>query len=104
MYNNESIETLPLPKQVYSIVGTGANTIKRPSFSGTIFLYPQKGNWNVRVGNALSQATEQPLASVNDGSGAVLLYEKSGIPFQVADEVTVRGYGADSVLTYWWID
>lgn len=87
------------------IVGTAATKLDRPSGAKILMLYAQTGDWNVILGDHVSnmQATADPTASLADGTAAFKLKDGHIIPFRVGASMTVKSYSASNVLTYWWV-
>lgn len=93
----------------YYIIKVDANTIKLATTidnanRGIFVDLSSVGSGTITIadGTAVS-ATEFPAASVTDGSGSVYIPDKGNLIMYGIQECTVRGYAADSVLTYYWI-
>ncbi len=48
-------------------------------------------------------SVEMPATTISNGHGAMFLGEGAGVPLPSPNSITVRGYAATSVLTYFWL-
>jgi hypothetical protein len=99
---------LPLSDQVNHIVGTAVTLITKPTWtngrpSGLVLL-SENGGFRVAVGDrtATMPTLETPAATVADNTGTLYLGHGGKIVLPGPDTVTIKGYAADSVLTYYW--
>lgn len=96
--------------EINHVVGQDDVVLARPTpIAGRneiLVLIAQKGTWNVRVGTHLGTDdlpdTEDPVVSVENGTGALKLVQGEKWVLPSASSVTVTSYASDSVLTYWW--
>lgn len=99
--------TVPLGAAINHVVGTATTKLTNPGGARFLVLMADKGTWRLRKGDRVASgmpATALPVVSVTDGSGATALLEGGRIVMQVdMRDYTVRGYAADSVLTYTWL-
>lgn len=100
----EALGTLPLASEINSHVGTSKLLITRPAGARTgLVLMADKGSFRVRSGDVDMPSTLQPAASVTDGTGGLLLSEGAALVLAAPSEVSIQGYAADSVVTYYWL-
>lgn len=104
--------SLPLSDEINCVIGTDSASISRLSSTTTIVNYnilslkADKGGFRVRLGNisnAAMPADEVPGAAVTDGTGGWYIKEGTTLNLPNPQIVTVKGYAADSVLSYIWI-
>jgi hypothetical protein len=96
---------VPLDAEVNHVVGTTATTLTRPANAKFLVLAADKNAFRLRKGAGASMPAQAlPAASVTDGTGALYLPEGKTVTLPVFDTtaVTVKGYDAGSVLTYYW--
>lgn len=105
----EATGASPVSDKIFHIVGTTATLLTKPLGAQTLYLTADKGIFRLRVGDHVADmpADPYPSASVTDGSGAFLLRAVGDYPQGMAipapNRVTVKGYSADSVLSYYWL-
>ncbi|CAO3460807.1 hypothetical protein [Azospirillum argentinense] len=100
------VGSLPLSHAINHIVGAVTFLLERPAGAKHLVLAADRGGWRVRVGAFGADAmpaTEYPAGVVNNGTGAYYLPAGSAVTIPAPGLVTVRGYAADSVLTYYWL-
>lgn len=96
----------PISDEINSVVGDTATLIEKPEGNFVaLVLMSDNGSFRVRLGDKTAEmpATEFPAASVSDGTSGLLLGPGWWTTLPAPSAVTVKGYAADSVLTYYWI-
>jgi hypothetical protein len=105
----ETLGCLPLSSDVNHVVGTTATKITKPAGKMILVIVADKGGWRYAVtdrsgsGTNDMPAAEFPVASVTDGTGAMHLGPGGSQLLPGPSTTTVKGYAADSVLTYYWL-
>lgn len=103
----EALGALPIPDTVDCVVGATATLLTRPTNARTaLVLLCDKGGFRVRLGDYHASGMPgaiNPGASVTDGSAGVLVAEGASVVLGAPEKITVKGYAADSVLTYYWL-
>ena len=91
--------------RVYHAYGAVTQVLAKPADASSLVLIAEKGTWRTRVGfhAGAMPASATVGAVVADGSGSILLAEGVMMALPAPANVTVRGYAADSVLTYYWL-
>lgn len=105
----EDMGALALSDEVNAVVGTSATKITKPTGAlkaKALVLMSDKGGFRVRRGDFVSSGmptVEYPTVSVTDGTGGLYIPSGGFVILPAPDQVTVKGYAADSVLTYYWL-
>ena len=108
---NHVFTALPLSDKINCILGADSASIARLSSTTVIVNYnilslkADKGGFRIRLGDIADDdmpADEIPGAAVTDGSGGWYLAEGATLNLPNPQIVTVKGYAADSVLSYIW--
>lgn len=102
---------LAISELIYHIVGTTPTYVEKPleedGGAKFLFLFADRGNWRIRTGDDYSGAmpgTEFPSATeLVNGTGGLLLREGAGLLISAPANFTVKGYAANSVLTFYWM-
>lgn len=104
---SEQIGAIPLTEAVNANYGTNAVYIQPPdSDRKNLVLYAQVGSVAIRAGDkttAMAAITEQPGADITDGSAHVSIKEGAVMVLLAPQGVTLKGFAANSVATYWWV-
>jgi hypothetical protein len=106
MLQAEQIGCLPVSDAINHVYGSTATLLEKPTGKHTLVLVADKGGFRLRVGDYVASgmpSTEYPAAGVTNGSGALYLGQGGVLVMPGPSDVTVKGYAADSVLTYYWI-
>lgn len=103
----EDLGALPIASEINHVVGTNAKKLSRPSPNARVLvLMADKGSWRLRLGDHVASgmpSAVDPTTEVTDGSGAYKVAEGTKHVLAAAGEVTVQGYAATDVLTYYWL-
>lgn len=103
----EAAGAIALASEIQAAVGTTHILALKPTTFVPRFLVmaADKGNWRVRVGDWTGEGDpdEFPASSITDGTSALLIAEGRSLVIPAPDAVTLKGYAADSVLTYYWV-
>lgn len=113
IYEQDHVFTaMPLSDKINCVLGTDSASIARLSSTTTIVNYSilslkaDKGGFRIRLGDIADDdmpADEVPGAAVEDGTGGWYIAEGTTMNLPNPQIVTVKGYAADSVLSYIWI-
>ena len=103
----DDIQNLPLANDVNAVYGQAATLLTAPAGARLLVLNADKGTWRYALGDRTSSpampGTALPGAAITDGSGAMMLKEGDRIVLPGPRYLTVKGYAADSALTYYWV-
>lgn len=103
----DDIQNLPLAADVNAVYGQTATLLTAPVGARLLVLNADKGTWRYALGDRTSSpampSTALPAASITDGTGAMMLGEGDRIVLPGPKFVTVKGYAADSALTWYWV-
>lgn len=101
----EDLGAIPVSNTVKALVGTTATVLTKPAGAKLLVLVADKGAWRFRIGSVAGSmpAAVDPAASVTDGTAGVKILEGSKQVLSAPGTVTVKGYNATDVLTYYWV-
>lgn len=102
----EDLGITVFPKNINNVVGTTATKLTRPTGKKILVLMAVKGDWNARNGDFVSSGMPSVFAVTSASTTDTApfpLHEKEKVTLQAPAEVTVKGYNATDVISYYWI-
>lgn len=99
------VGAISLSDAIFHLKGDVATVLVRPANASMLVLIAEVGDWRVKLGDKddAMPAAYAVAASVVDGTGAHGLPELESVVITAPHQVTVKGYTANDVLTYYWI-
>jgi hypothetical protein len=105
-YESAHLGILPLAGAVNAVVGVTAVALTKPTTARFLVLRADKGGFRLRRGDVVADmpAAEFPTTAVTNGSAGWHVAEGQTLTLpDTVSAVTVKGYAATSVLTYYWV-
>jgi hypothetical protein len=95
-----------LSDAINHLVGTATTVLARPGDKTFLVLIAETGNFRARLGSHTEPempATADIAMAVGDGTGALRLAAGNRTVLPAPKVITVKGYSASDVLTYYWV-
>lgn len=101
----DDAEAVAISNEVNVVYGQTATLLTKPAYATMLVLHPVKGDWNIRVGNVTGAmpAAFLPGAAVSDGTAGYPIKEGTRLTMPAPATLSVKGYAADSALTYYYV-
>ena len=108
----EEAGAVALAPAVNSVVGTAVTVLAAPSNVRFLVLKADNLGFRLRLGDhtggagsddSVMPATEQPAASITDGTGGWYLAPGEKLVIPAPSKITAKGFAAGSVLSYYWV-
>lgn len=102
----EAAGAVALSDTIKAVYGTTATVLTAPAGDyKMLVMMADVGDWRVRLGSVAGSmpASADPGAAITDGTGGAKIGEGKSLVIPCNGSVTVKGYTATSVLTYWWL-